>query len=75
MKFKPVLEELVKPCPPALFHNPDILTLAKGLAGGVPIGAMHAKKISYRLLPKGTHGTTFGGNHLAVLLQCCFKKK
>ena len=45
--------------------TPDILTLAKGLAGGVPIGAMHAKKFLSDYLPKGTHGTTFGGNHLA----------
>jgi len=45
--------------------TPDILTLAKGLAGGVPIGAIHAKNFLTEFLPKGTHGTTFGGNHLA----------
>ncbi len=45
--------------------TPDILTLAKGLGGGVPIGAIHAKNFLAEHLPYGTHGTTFGGNHLA----------
>lgn len=44
---------------------PDIITLAKGLAGGVPVGAIHAKNFLMEFLPKGTHGSTFGGNHLA----------
>ncbi len=44
---------------------PDIITLAKGLAGGVPIGAIHAKNFLPEFLPRGTHGSTFGGNHLA----------
>lgn len=44
--------------------QPDILTLAKGLGGGVPIGAFLAKeKIALALQP-GDHGTTFGGNPL-----------
>lgn len=44
---------------------PDVMTLAKGLAGGVPIGAMLVcEKLNSVLLP-GDHGTTFGGNHLA----------
>lgn len=46
--------------------QPDIITLAKGLGGGVPIGAMHAKDFLLEYFPKGTHGTTFGGNHLAT---------
>ncbi len=45
---------------------PDIITLAKGLGGGVPIGALHAKNFLVEHLPRGAHGTTFGGNHLAA---------
>lgn len=45
--------------------TPDILTLAKGLGGGVPVGAVHAKNFLAEHFPKGTHGSTFGGNHLA----------
>jgi acetylornithine/succinyldiaminopimelate/putrescine aminotransferase len=46
--------------------EPDILTLAKGLAGGVPIGAMLAREeIAAHLVP-GDHGTTFGANPLAT---------
>jgi len=45
--------------------EPDIITLAKGLAGGVPIGAIHAKDELVNYFPGGAHGTTFGGNHLA----------
>ena len=42
--------------------NPDIICLAKGMGGGVPIGAILArKKISEAFTP-GSHGTTFGGN-------------
>ena len=44
--------------------TPDILTMAKGLGGGVPIGAMLAtEKIAAAFQP-GTHGSTFGGNPL-----------
>jgi acetylornithine/N-succinyldiaminopimelate aminotransferase len=44
---------------------PDIITMAKGLAGGVPVGAIHAKNFLPEFFPRGTHGSTFGGNHLA----------
>jgi acetylornithine/N-succinyldiaminopimelate aminotransferase len=44
---------------------PDIITMAKGLGGGVPIGALHAKNFLPEFFPKGVHGSTFGGNHLA----------
>jgi acetylornithine/N-succinyldiaminopimelate aminotransferase len=44
--------------------EPDIMTLAKGLAGGVPIGAILAKERASVFAP-GEHGSTFGGNPLA----------
>ncbi len=44
---------------------PDILTLAKGLGSGVPVGVLHTKNTLVSVLPGGAHGTTFGGNHLA----------
>jgi acetylornithine/N-succinyldiaminopimelate aminotransferase len=44
---------------------PDVLALAKGLAGGVPIGAMLCTKALEGALPPGSHGSTFGGNALA----------
>lgn len=45
--------------------TPDILTLAKGLGGGVPIGAMIAKNHVNQAFSFGSHGSTFGGNPLA----------
>jgi acetylornithine/N-succinyldiaminopimelate aminotransferase len=44
--------------------EPDIITLAKGLAGGVPIGAVLAKE-NCSVFVAGDHGSTFGGNPLA----------
>ena len=44
----------------------DVVTLAKGLAGGIPIGAMVALGESGTLLGPGNHGTTFGGNPVAA---------
>ena len=41
---------------------PDAITLAKGLGGGLPIGAVLAQGRAAELLTPGTHGTTFGGN-------------
>jgi len=46
--------------------EPDIMTLAKGLASGVPIGAMLAKDALAEHLGPGSHGSTFGGNPLAT---------
>jgi acetylornithine/N-succinyldiaminopimelate aminotransferase len=43
----------------------DAIALAKGLAGGVPIGAMLTTEALAEDLPPGTHGATFGGNPLA----------
>ena len=45
--------------------KPDIVTLAKGLAGGVPIGAFIATEKVATAFHAGDHGTTFGGNPLA----------
>jgi predicted acetylornithine/succinylornithine family transaminase len=45
--------------------RPDILITAKGLGGGVPIGAILADSAVTRVLQPGDHGTTFGGNPLA----------
>ena len=45
--------------------KPDIVTLAKGLAGGVPIGAFIATDEVAKAFHAGDHGTTFGGNPLA----------
>ena len=45
---------------------PDILTTAKGLAGGVPIGAMLITEDAATAFVQGDHGTTFGGNPLAM---------
>lgn len=44
---------------------PDACSLAKGIAGGVPLGAMLVSSAVEASLPPGTHGTTFGGNPLA----------
>ncbi len=49
-------------------HNrilPDVVTTAKGLANGVPIGACLASGTAARILTPGTHGSTYGGNPLA----------
>lgn len=45
--------------------KPDITTLAKGLAGGIPIGVCLADKKCSGVLTPGTHGSTFGGNPIA----------
>ena len=45
---------------------PDVATLAKGLAGGVPIGACLAAGKAVGLFGPGNHGSTFGGNQLAT---------
>ena len=46
--------------------KPDITSVAKGLAGGVPIGAVLARGPCAEVLQPGDHGTTFGGNPLAA---------
>lgn len=46
--------------------TPDIMGVAKGLGGGFPVGACLATKHAARGLTAGTHGSTFGGNPLAM---------
>jgi acetylornithine/N-succinyldiaminopimelate aminotransferase len=58
----------------------DAIALAKGLAGGVPIGAMLTTEALAGALPPGTHGSTFGGNPLActaslTVLKICDDEK
>jgi acetylornithine/N-succinyldiaminopimelate aminotransferase len=45
---------------------PDVMTSAKGLGGGVPVGAMMAREEYASALTPGSHGSTFGGNPLAM---------
>jgi acetylornithine/N-succinyldiaminopimelate aminotransferase len=45
--------------------EPDVMSIAKGIAGGFPMGAILAKESVAKHLSAGTHGTTFGGNPLA----------
>ena len=46
--------------------KPDVITLAKGLGGGLPIGAMISLGQASELFSPGDHGTTFGGNPIAT---------
>ena len=46
--------------------RPDLVTVAKGLAGGIPIGACLAFGDAATLLQPGNHGTTFGGNPVSA---------
>ncbi|MFC4354170.1 acetylornithine transaminase [Chryseomicrobium palamuruense] len=49
--------------------KPDIITLAKGLGGGFPIGGMLGTAALGTSLGPGSHGTTYGGNALAVAVS------
>lgn len=46
--------------------KPDVITLAKGLGGGLPLGAMIAMGPAATLFAAGDHGSTFGGNPIAT---------
>jgi len=46
---------------------PDVITLAKGLASGVPIGACLARGVAAKVFKPGNHGTTFGGGPLVSI--------
>ena len=50
--------------------TPDIVTLAKGLAGGLPIGACLAVGSAAELMTPGMHGSTFGGNPVCAAAAC-----
>jgi len=47
--------------------RPDVMTLAKGLGSGVPVGACLARGVAAETLTAGKHGSTFGGNPLACV--------
>ncbi|NBF06001.1 acetylornithine/succinylornithine family transaminase [Pseudomonas sp. Fl5BN2] len=49
---------------------PDVMTLAKGLGNGIPIGACLARGKAAQLFTPGSHGSTFGGNPLACRVAC-----
>lgn len=55
--------------------TPDIATVAKGLGGGFPIGAMLARGKAAAAFDKGDHGSTFGGNPLACAAACAVLNK
>ena len=46
--------------------RPDLITIAKGLGGGLPIGAMIALGPAAKIFQPGSHGSTFGGNPIAA---------
>jgi acetylornithine/N-succinyldiaminopimelate aminotransferase len=46
--------------------KPDLVTLAKGLSGGIPVGAVLAGEKTAEVFESGDHGSTFGGNALAA---------
>ena len=49
---------------------PDAITVAKGIAGGIPIGALITYGAASDLFERGQHGSTFGGNPLATAAAC-----
>ena len=50
--------------------EPDAMSLAKGIAGGVPLGALLARENVAKVFTPGTHASTFGGNPLATAAAC-----
>jgi len=52
--------------------QPDVLTLAKALGGGLPIGALLARREVAAVFQPGTHGTTFGGNPVVCAAALAF---
>ena len=51
--------------------QPDIVALAKGLGGGIPVGAVVAKEEIGHAMGPGSHGSTFGGNPIAMSVSNC----
>lgn len=54
----------------ALGVEPDLITLAKGLANGLPIGALLVRNGRAEAIGPGDHGSTFGGNPVAAAAAC-----
>ncbi len=53
--------------------TPDVMAVAKGVGGGFPMGAFLATREAAKGMVKGVHGTTFGGNPLAMAVgNACF---
>ncbi len=50
--------------------EPDAISLAKGIAGGMPLGALMARDEVAQVFKPGTHASTFGGNPLATAAAC-----
>src|SRR5512140_532491 len=50
--------------------EPDAMSLAKGIAGGMPLGALLAREEIAKAFTPGTHASTFGGNPLATAAAC-----
>src|SRR3954469_20457268 len=50
--------------------EPDAISLAKGIAGGMPLGALMAREEIAKAFTPGTHASTFGGNPLATAAAC-----
>ena len=50
--------------------QPDVVTFAKGIAGGLPFGGVMANERYRDVFAPGTHGTTFGGNPIAAAAAC-----
>ena len=55
--------------------KPDLVAVAKGLGGGLPLGATLLSKPLAALISKGDHGTTFGGNPLSAALGLALTKE
>ena len=50
--------------------QPDVVSFAKGIAGGLPFGGILANEKCKHVFSPGTHGTTFGGNPIAAAAAC-----
>ena len=50
--------------------QPDVVSFAKGIAGGLPFGGIMANEKCRNVFTPGTHGTTFGGNPVAAAAAC-----
>ena len=55
--------------------NPDVVTTAKGLAGGLPIGACLFSEKTAGVLGYGSHGSTFGGNPVSCAAACSIAER